>query len=105
MSKIKPEDSGDNKEQGSAAGDNLNENGASTPAVTETTVPSVDGAKAAEKIVDLPPKESVALKGWEEGREGAHTIHLKEGIFTFIDGQAELSSEAAEALRQAGFVE
>jgi hypothetical protein len=70
--------------------------GSNTPETEPTTPP-------AEEI--KPPKELVSLKGWDEGREGSLTVHLSEGIFTFINGKAEFSSEAAETLRKAGYIE
>lgn len=105
MSKIKPGENVDSKDQDVAAGDNVDGNNTSGAPITEPPAPTTDEAKADDKVIIPSPKESVALKGWDNGREGAHTIHLKEGIFTFIDGKAEFSSEAAEALRQAGYIE
>ncbi|ASA20941.1 hypothetical protein [Paenibacillus donghaensis] len=49
--------------------------------------------------------ESVLLKSWEEGSEGIHTIHIKRGIFNFVNGKAEILPESAAELRQAGYIE
>ncbi|MEK5415170.1 hypothetical protein [Paenibacillus sp. FSL L8-0708] len=70
--------------------------GSNTPDTEPTAPPTVE---------TKPQKESVVLRGWDEGREGSHAVHLKEGIFTFINGKADFSPEAAEALRLAGYVE
>lgn len=55
------------------------------------------------------PKEielkGVVLKGWVEGREGIHSIHLKNRIVSFANGRADVNSELAEELQKAGYIE
>ncbi|AIQ70365.1 hypothetical protein [Paenibacillus graminis] len=49
--------------------------------------------------------ESVTLLGWEEGREGLHSVHIGVGIYSFKNGKAEFFPETAELLRASGYIE
>lgn len=81
---------------------------------TNVLLKEVDVFKAAQinSNVELPSSktdpekpESVVLPNWPEGKKGIHTIHLKERIFTFVDGKAELPSQLIDELKKAGYLE
>ncbi|MEC0136131.1 hypothetical protein P4H94_04415 [Paenibacillus macerans] len=49
--------------------------------------------------------KGVVLKGWQDGREGTHSIHLKKRIVSFVNGKANVTPELAEELQKAGYIE
>ncbi|KIL35162.1 hypothetical protein SD71_16180 [Cohnella kolymensis] len=61
--------------------------------------------KAADSVVNVSLK-GVKLKGWEDGVERNHSIHLKSGrIVNFKNGEAELPPDLADELENAGYIE
>ncbi|MEC0241986.1 hypothetical protein P4H66_19470 [Paenibacillus dokdonensis] len=83
---------------------------------TTVLLKSINVFKAAQiksQNKDQPPQpesqkltlKGVVLKGWPEGQKGIHTLHLKERIITFIDGEAELPEQMVENLQKAGYLE
>ncbi|MDU5946296.1 MAG: hypothetical protein E6Z15_04385 [Paenibacillus macerans] len=73
--------------------------------------PKVQGDNEKEKDNEKEPSPSkielkgVVLKGWQEGREGAHSIHLKNRIVGFVNGKADVTPELAGELKKAGYIE
>ncbi|MUG26057.1 hypothetical protein GNQ08_27220 [Paenibacillus macerans] len=49
--------------------------------------------------------KGVVLKGWQDGREGTHSIHLKKRIVSFVNGKTNVTPELAEELQKAGYIE
>jgi len=54
---------------------------------------------------NVEAKEEVRLLGWETGKEGRHSLHLKNRIVSFVDGVATITSELADELRKRGYIE
>ncbi|WP_025683756.1 hypothetical protein [Paenibacillus maysiensis] len=53
----------------------------------------------------IPAIRRVTLRGTPSQRKGAHTIHFKNGVVNFVDGEARLPDELADELANAGYVE
>ncbi|MMZ68871.1 hypothetical protein D1872_316170 [compost metagenome] len=68
-----------------------------------------DTEKEKENNQEPPSSEielkGVVLKGWQDGREGTHSIHLKKRIVSFVDGKSDVTPELAEELKEAGYIE
>ena len=64
--------------------------------------PPVEDKKASEAKSGL---KRVSLKGTVSQRKGSHTIHFKQTIVTFQDGEAELPEKLAADLIKAGYAE
>jgi hypothetical protein len=76
---------------------------------TNEPTPTTESIKPTTEKPDVeevkPEPEVVTLKGWEDGREGTHSIHTKKGVFNFVNGKASFSSVIATELREAGYIE
>lgn len=59
-------------------------------------------------VIPEPPVshgKTVTLKGTPPQMKGNHTLHFKNSIISFKDGQATVSEAVAEELQQAGHIE
>lgn len=76
---------------------------------TPDSTPTTEAIKTTAEKSDIDALQSepevVTLKGWEDGREGNHSIHTKKGVYNFVNGRASYSSVIAIELREAGYVE
>ncbi|MEE4566835.1 hypothetical protein V2U94_04260 [Paenibacillus polymyxa] len=69
----------------------------------QTTV--LNDARSSFLAARIPAVRKVTLRGTPSQRKGAHTIHFKDSIVSFVDGEAQLPDEVADELAKAGYVE
>lgn len=69
----------------------------------QTTV--LNDARSSFLATKIPAIRKVTLRGTPSQRKGAHTIHFKDSIVSFVDGEARLPDEVADELAKAGYVE
>ncbi|WP_025717269.1 hypothetical protein [Paenibacillus sp. 1-18] len=69
----------------------------------QTTV--LNSARSSFLAARIPAVRKVTLRGTPSQRKGAHTIHFKDGVVNFVDGEAQLPDELADELANAGYVE
>ncbi|WP_418026229.1 hypothetical protein [Paenibacillus sp. JJ1722] len=69
----------------------------------QTTV--LNDARSSFLSTRIPAVRKVTLRGTPSQRKGAHTIHFKNGVVNFVDGEAQLPDELADELTDAGYVE
>lgn len=69
----------------------------------QTTV--LSDARSSYLATRIPSVRKVTLRGTPSQCKGAHTIHFKNGVVNFVDGEAQLPDELAEELADAGYVE
>ncbi|URJ50725.3 hypothetical protein [Paenibacillus polymyxa] len=69
----------------------------------QTTV--LNDARSSFLAARIPAVRKVTLRGTPSQRKGAHTIHFKNGVVNFVDGEARLPDELADELADAGYVE
>lgn len=113
MAKAKPEE-GESKQDidtGSegngvpgATGEGEASTAAGDTAITEENK-SPEGNDGVVGNAEPQEPENVRLVDWPPEREGIHTVHTKDGIFSFINGVATFKAEVASKLREAGYIE
>ncbi|OME55125.1 hypothetical protein [Paenibacillus odorifer] len=120
MAKPKPEEEKDEKKTNAAVANDDNQNNSvdtpdapgdsvivdpgndEPPAETKT---DAEEQNAIEKQQTTQTFEEVRLVDWPQEREGIHTIHTREGIFSFNNGKASFKPEVSQKLREAGYIE
>ncbi|RTZ38170.1 hypothetical protein EJ573_02920 [Paenibacillus polymyxa] len=65
----------------------------------------LNDARSSFLATKIPAIRKVTLHGTPSQRKGAHTIHFKDSIVSFVDGEAQLPDEVADELAKAGYVE
>lgn len=81
---------------------------AAVKSFNESVVKDQNGPETGKEQEPTPQKlelKGVVLKGWQDGREGTHSIHLKKRIVSFVNGKANVAPELAEELQKAGYIE
>lgn len=69
----------------------------------QTTV--LNNALSSFLATKIPAIRKVKLLGTPSQRKGDHTIHFKDSIVSFADGEAQLPDEVADELAKVGYVE
>ncbi|TQS00057.1 hypothetical protein [Paenibacillus ottowii] len=75
------------------------------PSQFDAQTTALNDARSSFLATRIPAVRKVTLRGTPSQRKGAHTIHFKNGVVNFVDGEAQLPDELADELADAGYVE
>ncbi|MFB5761110.1 hypothetical protein [Paenibacillus medicaginis] len=104
-----PQQSVDSFKEAIAAAETLVSTDGAEPSQFDAQTTELNTAKQTfleTEIEKLEPViRKVSLRGTPSQKKGPHTIHFKNTVVNFVDGEAQLPNELADELADAGYVE
>ncbi|MCC3380698.1 hypothetical protein ACFQ5D_10740 [Paenibacillus farraposensis] len=100
-----PQQSADAFKEAVAAAEVLVGTEGAEPSRFDAQTTMLNDARSSFLSTKIPAIRKVTLRGAPSQRKGAHTIHFKDSIVSFADGEAQLPDEVADELAKAGYVE